>query len=304
MKNGNVFWSFVRNLLKTPNKEQIECHLPKPILLDTGEMKDPYDWAPSILPVQILRIGQLVILSVPGEFTTMAGRRLRDAVKSVLYAGGSDLDSNVHIVIAGLANTYSQYVTTFEEYQVQRYEGASTLYGPHTLSAYIQEFEKLAMAIVRDEQVAPGPQPPDLLQRQISLLPPVILDITPPGVNFGDIKTDVPPRAIFRKRDIVTVTFWSASPRNDLMTEGTFALVEILHNQERWVPAYDDDDFCLRFKWARSSKLSPLSHATIEWRVPESAVLGVYRMTHFGASKNIFGSIRHFTGSSSAFIVA
>lgn len=183
-------------------------------------------------------------------------------------------------------------------------QGASTLYGPHTLSAYIQEFEKLAMAIVRDEQVAPGPQPPDLLQRQISLLPPVILDITPPGVNFGDIKTDVPPRAIFRKRDIVTVTFWSASPRNDLMTEGTFALVEILHNQERWVPAYDDDDFCLRFKWARSSKLSPLSHATIEWRVPESAVLGVYRMTHFGASKNIFGSIRHFTGSSSAFIVA
>ncbi|KAJ9694880.1 hypothetical protein PVL29_010381 [Vitis rotundifolia] len=301
---GNVFWSFVRNLLKTPNKEQIECHLPKPILLDTGEMKDPYDWAPSILPVQILRIGQLVILSVPGEFTTMAGRRLRDAVKSVLYSGGSDLDSNVHIVIAGLANTYSQYVTTFEEYQVQRYEGASTLYGPHTLSAYIQEFEKLAMAIVKGEQVAPGPQPPDLLERQISLLPPVILDITPPGVNFGDIKTDVPPRAIFRKRDIVTVTFWSASPRNDLMTEGTFALVEILHNQERWVPAYDDDDFCLRFKWARSSKLSPLSHATIEWRVPESAVLGVYRMTHFGASKNIFGSIRHFTGSSSAFIVA
>lgn len=37
----------MRNLLKTPNKEQIECHLPKPILLDTGEMKDPYDWAVS-----------------------------------------------------------------------------------------------------------------------------------------------------------------------------------------------------------------------------------------------------------------
>ena len=52
----------------------------------------------------------------------MAGRRLRDAVKRVLYSGGSDLDSNAHIVIAGLANTYSQYVTTFEEYQVQRYE--------------------------------------------------------------------------------------------------------------------------------------------------------------------------------------
>jgi neutral ceramidase len=44
----------------------------------------------------------------------------------------------VHLVIAGLTNTYSSYITTFEEYGVQRYEGASTLYGPHTLDAYIQ----------------------------------------------------------------------------------------------------------------------------------------------------------------------
>lgn len=47
---GNAFWSFVRNLLKTPNKSQIDCHLPKPILLDTGEMNDPYDWAVSSNP--------------------------------------------------------------------------------------------------------------------------------------------------------------------------------------------------------------------------------------------------------------
>lgn len=53
----------------------------------------------------------------------MAGRRLRDAVKGVLISGGrKEFDNNVHIVIAGLTNTYSQYVTTFEEYKVQRYE--------------------------------------------------------------------------------------------------------------------------------------------------------------------------------------
>lgn len=57
------------------------------------------------------------------EFTTMAGRRLRDAVKTVLTSAASkEFGSNVHIVIAGLTNTYSQYVTTFEEYEVQRYE--------------------------------------------------------------------------------------------------------------------------------------------------------------------------------------
>ena len=46
--------------------------------------------------------------------------------------------ATLHVVIAGLTNTYSSYVTTWEEYQVQRYEGASTIYGPHTLDAYIQ----------------------------------------------------------------------------------------------------------------------------------------------------------------------
>lgn len=34
-----------------------------------------------------------------------------------------------------------------EEYQIQRYEGASTIFGPHTLSAYIQLFQSLASDI-------------------------------------------------------------------------------------------------------------------------------------------------------------
>ncbi|KAI5389557.1 hypothetical protein KIW84_075011 [Lathyrus oleraceus] len=58
-------------------------------------MKLPYDWAPSILPIQTFRIGQFVILSVPGEFTTTAGRRLRDAVKTVL-SGDKSFGSNIH----------------------------------------------------------------------------------------------------------------------------------------------------------------------------------------------------------------
>ncbi|KAK7301811.1 hypothetical protein RJT34_12687 [Clitoria ternatea] len=300
---GNPFWKLVRDLLKTPSKEQIDCQHPKPILLDTGEMKKPYDWAPSILPIQILQIGQLFILSVPGEFTTMAGRRLRDAVKTVLSSDKDFEFEDIHVVIAGLTNTYSQYVTTFEEYQVQRYEGASTLFGPHTLSAYIQEFEKLAEALISGEPVEPGPQPPDLLHKQISLLPPVVVDGTPPGVKFGDACCDVPQNSTFKSGDNVTVIFWSACPRNDLMTEGTFALVEFLQ-EGTWIPAYDDDDFCLRFKWSRPHKLSTRSKATLEWRIPQGVSLGVYRIRHFGAKKGLFGSVKHFTGSSSAFVVA
>lgn len=57
------------------------------------------------------------------EFTTMAGRRLREAVKNTLITNGNgEFDINTHVVIAGLTNTYSQYITTFEEYAHQRYE--------------------------------------------------------------------------------------------------------------------------------------------------------------------------------------
>lgn len=55
---------------------------------------------------------------------------------SVQVAGAWGED--VHVVLAGLTNTYSSYVTTREEYGAQRYEGASTIFGPHTLDAYIQ----------------------------------------------------------------------------------------------------------------------------------------------------------------------
>lgn len=57
------------------------------------------------------------------EFTTIAGRRLRDAVKEVLTSFGEEEEKEeFHVVIARLTNTYSQYVTTIEEYQIQRYE--------------------------------------------------------------------------------------------------------------------------------------------------------------------------------------
>ncbi|XWS55575.1 hypothetical protein CRYUN_Cryun09bG0012100 [Craigia yunnanensis] len=285
---GNAFWRLVRNLLKTPNQEQINCQKPKPILFDTGKMKQPLAVIPSILPVQILRIEQLVILSVPAEFTTMAGWCLRDAVKTVLMSGGNrQFDSIVHIVVAGMTNTYSQYVSTYEVYQVQSYEGAPNLYGPHALNAWIQEFKKLAAALISGGSVEPGLQPSDLLDKQISLLTPVLLDATSPAVNFRDDKDDVP-NSTFKRGDVVSVTFWSACPRNDLMTEGTFALVELLQDQKTWIPAYDDDDICSRFKWSRPAKLSLHSYATIEWRIPESVDSGVSRIRHFGASKSIF----------------
>lgn len=79
----NVFWNLVRDFISKPSYKMVECHSPKPILLATGQMNFPYPWQPAIVPTHILGIGNIAILGVPGEFTTMSGRRLREAVKDI-----------------------------------------------------------------------------------------------------------------------------------------------------------------------------------------------------------------------------
>jgi len=141
----------IPNALKFSNEEQAG-HFPKPILFAVGASEG---LAPKILPLQILRIGQFVIIGVPAELTTMAGRRLRETVLNELSGEGVQ-----HVAIAGYANDYSQYVTTTEEYCEQHYEGASTLFGPFTLQAYQQEFRKLTRALREGDRVDPGVPPP------------------------------------------------------------------------------------------------------------------------------------------------
>jgi neutral ceramidase len=111
--------------------------------------------------------------------------------------------------MSSMTNTYSSYTTTYEEYQVQRYEGASTLYGPHTLDAYIQTAVDLATAMVKGKPVVSQVQPPNLLDKQISLLPPVLMDTVPLGAKFGDVVQDVADS--YKPGDIVEVVFrWVA----------------------------------------------------------------------------------------------
>ncbi len=53
---------------------------------------------------------------------------------------------------------------------VQRYEGASTLYGPWTLAAYQQEYANLATAMINNKPAPAGPTPPDLSSQTVSSL--------------------------------------------------------------------------------------------------------------------------------------
>jgi len=117
-------------------------------------------WVAVDVPVQAFRIGSLIIVSIPAEVTTVAGRRLaKVALGAALEGDGSDEanenksksysnDATYKVIINGLANGYSGYVTTFEEYQAQRYEGASNLFGPNTLGAYEQTVKDLVRELV------------------------------------------------------------------------------------------------------------------------------------------------------------
>ncbi|KDD74656.1 neutral/alkaline non-lysosomal ceramidase, partial [Helicosporidium sp. ATCC 50920] len=298
--NGTAFWRAVRAFLHAPTAEQEACHSPKPILLDVGHMQTPYDWAPSIVEISILRAGSFAILCVPAEFTTMAGRRLRRAVADeVGQAWGPDLQ----LVIAGLTNTYASYVTTFEEYAQQRYEGGFTLFGPSTLDAYIQEFKALARAMVDGTETPPGPAPPDLVPRQWSLLPPVVVDAPGWGTPFGGVLEDVQPQVV-RGKGVARALFQSACPRNELRTESSFLTVERrAPGSSEWVAVATDDAWETRFRWTRPETLSPTSHAEIEWVVPADAEPGVYRLGHAGDHKPLFGGVQPFQGYSSEFQV-
>lgn len=50
---------------------------------------------------------------------------------------------------------------------LQRYEAASTLYGPWTLNAYQQLYSMLADAMLSGKTVPPGPTPPNLYDRTV-----------------------------------------------------------------------------------------------------------------------------------------
>ncbi|XP_048407238.1 neutral ceramidase isoform X2 [Stegostoma tigrinum] len=284
---GDPFWDAVRDmLLGEPSNETQDCHHPKPILFSTGEMTKPLPWHPEIVDVQILTIGTLAIAAVPGEFTTMSGRRLREAVKHELESTGSL--KNVDVVISGLCNVYTHYITTYEEYQVQRYEAASTIYGPHTLSAYIQQFKGLAKAIAEDsvDQLPKGPEPPNFSDKQlISLLFPNPVDKTPANTSFGDVLIDV--------------------QRSYRPAGGTFLTVEKYENDTgNWIVMYNDASWDTRLYWNKAR--NGYSNVTVSWHIPHTAELGMYKVRHFGHFKTLKFLKPVFTpyeGSSSPFEV-
>lgn len=284
------------NIMGTKYPELWQQHYPKPILLAPSKGK-PDPFVPDVVELQIIRIGQLTIIGQPSEITTMAGRRLRNTVKATLDSDGT----NNTVVIAGLTNEYTDYVATPEEYDMQDYEGASTIYGKWTLDAYKMKFDYLANALVNNTPVEPGPTPRDLSNKQTTLVSDVVLDNVPIGKKFGDVVQNV--NASYKKGDTATAIFWGGHPKNDLKTQSSY-----LEVQKRigttWTTVYYDWDWCTRFRWKRIDAMWGSSQVTITWNIPQDTPSGIYRIKYNGADKSGWtGEIHQHTGFSSEFTV-
>ena len=273
--------------------DEQDCHGLKPIFLPTGKMS-PYPWTPEVLPVQIATIGNLAIVAVPFECTTMCGRRLRELVLNRLGSKGV-----THAVIAGLSNAYAGYVTTKEEYDLQHYEGASTHFGPWTHAAWMQEFSRLAEAMVDGIGVDAGPTPRDLSNDQTTLQTGVVFDDKPLFKSFGDVVSNA--NSSYNKGQTASVTFWGGHPKNNLKIQQSFLAVQ-RKSGSSWVTVAQDWDPETIYQWKRDGVAN--SKVTIKWTIPSSATSGTYRIKHYGHWKSGWtGSISGYTGTSREFSV-
>ncbi|KAL5358028.1 Neutral/alkaline nonlysosomal ceramidase [Aspergillus floccosus] len=311
---SNPLWYIARAFLHQPTKEQQACQKPKDVLLDVGYMTKPYPWDPNIVDIQVLRVGQLFIIISTSEATTMSGRRWKEAIAK----GAKEVLSVEEplVVLGAPSNSYAHYVTTEEEYNVQRYEGASTLYGPNTLAAYVN-LTLTYLPYLGDgaglPQIPAGPQPPINTERSLSFITEVVYDNSPLGKKFGGLLSSSA-GATYGPGDIVNATFVGANPRNNLRLESTFAAVEWQKpGSNDWEVVRTDKDWNLVYNWKRTNTILGYSEVTIQWQIeddfysignPYTLQDGTYRLRYYGDFKSAQGDIGAFEGIGPSFKVA
>nr|CCA23651.1 alkaline ceramidase putative [Albugo laibachii Nc14] len=279
-----------------------ECHLHHKVPFVGTGLATPAPWTPSILPLQIVRIGPMALVVTSFEVTTMAGRRIRDTLLEAFNQSVTDIE------IVATSNGYAQYVTTLEEYKVQEYEGASTLFGPHQLEAMQQELVRISLSVVSPEvyPIECGPSPYEFdFSSLVDLESGVIFDSVPWGKQFGDLHRDV-----YTKYDIgstVEVSFYGGHPKVRYDEIKSFCDVERLGQSSResqtqiWLR---DDSWDVRMHWSRMG-LS-FNKVTCSWYIrngSRTSIPGVYRIKHHGFAKRWKGDFEAYDGNSSTFVV-
>ncbi|GAB5451144.1 MAG: ceramidase CerN [Halioglobus sp.] len=265
------------------------CHSPKPILFNTGTMSPPIQ--SQIVPITAIRIGQLGVLAVPAEVTTMAARRLKATFSKYM-------DKSVGVyVIAGYANDYKGYVTTPEEYSTQQYEGGHTLHGPWTLPAYQQITSKLAKALTKGGKSPEGDKYDDW---RVKISTRDVEHIAAES-NIESEKLGLPIELNgehFSPGDRVISTFRSANPAQHFDKQDSFLSIQ-RKLKGQWVSISSDTSWDTVISWSKTRSSDFV--AKVEWVIPKNTSAGVFRVSHRGISPGKLPPVSYFVGHSKPF---
>lgn len=102
--------------------------------------------SPQVLPVQAMRIGEILMVGIPFEITTIASQRLVKTIEDKVANQGIK-----HVILAPYANAYNGYIATYEEYQLQMYEGGHCVFGQWSLNALQEKTSKLLGELLKPE---------------------------------------------------------------------------------------------------------------------------------------------------------
>lgn len=237
------------------------------------------EWVPQILPVQLYKIGGFYLAAAPFETTTVSGRRIRRNLESVLEKEGLPYQA---VVYNGNTNAYASYMTTPEEYEKQHYEGGFTLFGINQHPAVMQETARLVTLIRKETSGRQYGDPEWIKDAPLSLdsgdvirkpIEDPSVSYVPAGTCFGQLRGKMP-QTVSAGTDLELSFRVSGLNQPKMLNRSYFYIQRYLPEIEKWVTVADDSSLSTWFS-ARGNR----SGMTIDtmWKIPSSAVPGVYR---------------------------
>lgn len=107
---------------------------------------EPTNSFPDTVLFQLIKINDAVIIPMPFEVTTEAGRRMASEVEAEFLKAGKPVK---FAWVTSNSNGYFGYATTPEEYTLQNYEGGHTLYGKYSTPYLTAQLSRLTRDLIQ-----------------------------------------------------------------------------------------------------------------------------------------------------------
>ena len=229
---------------------------------------EPLDVHEQVPELQVLRLGDRLLLAAPGEPSVEMARRMVAAVSSSVPPGVRD------VFLVGLANGYLGYLVTPQEYEAQHYEGGHTVFGTWTSLLVRDGFRDLTAAMAAG-QAAPEPVEPATLGSTADGEP----DVGNGGVE-GALTAE--PAARVARHGLVELAWTGAAEGVDRPVDAPFLVLERLvgakPGRDGAAPAVAswrtvDTDLGTRWVWEEAD-----GAYTARYDVAADAPLGTHRV--------------------------